>query len=132
MGLPSGTQWLCCNEGASKPEGYGGYYTFDEARAFNAPTHTQFNELQNKCTSQWTTLNHVYGRKFTGPNGGTIFLPASGYFQNGELISVGSYASYWSSTPVGDGYAADFNFGSNTMSGGFIDYSCPKAVRPVR
>ena len=28
LGLPSGTQWRCCNEGASAPEAYGGHYLF--------------------------------------------------------------------------------------------------------
>lgn len=30
LGLPSGTKWACCNVGASKPEGYGGYYAWGE------------------------------------------------------------------------------------------------------
>lgn len=30
LGLPSGTKWCCCNVGASKPEEYGGYYTWGE------------------------------------------------------------------------------------------------------
>lgn len=30
LGLPSGTLWACCNVGASKPEGYGGYYAWGE------------------------------------------------------------------------------------------------------
>ena len=30
LGLPSGTKWACCNVGASKPEGYGGYYSWGE------------------------------------------------------------------------------------------------------
>ena len=134
MGLPSGTKWRCCNEGASKPEDYGGYYTFEEAQAFNAPTKDQFDELQNKCTSEWTKLNYVNGRKFTGPNGRFIFLPAAGYFEKGELTNVGYYTSYWSSTPVAadQGYAADFNFGMDSMSCYFHDYPNTKVVRPVR
>ena len=30
LGLPSGTKWACCNVGADKPEGYGGYYAWGE------------------------------------------------------------------------------------------------------
>ena len=30
LGLPSGTKWACCNVGANKPEGYGGYYAWGE------------------------------------------------------------------------------------------------------
>ena len=30
LGLPSGTKWRCCNEGASSPEAYGGYIFSDK------------------------------------------------------------------------------------------------------
>ena len=30
LGLPSGTLWACCNVGADKPDGYGGYYAWGE------------------------------------------------------------------------------------------------------
>ena len=30
LGLPSGTNWACCNVGASVPEAYGGYYAWGE------------------------------------------------------------------------------------------------------
>ena len=30
LGLPSGTLWACCNVGATKPEGYGGFYAWGE------------------------------------------------------------------------------------------------------
>lgn len=30
LGLPSGTKWACCNVGADKPEGNGGYYAWGE------------------------------------------------------------------------------------------------------
>ncbi|MBR2192648.1 MAG: hypothetical protein IJ910_04975 [Bacteroidaceae bacterium] len=43
------------------------------------PSYDLHVELRNNCTSEWTTLNGVNGRRFTGPNGGTIFLPALGY-----------------------------------------------------
>ena len=62
------------------------------------PSLTQISELQDNCTSTWTTQNGVAGRKFTGPNGGTIFLPAAGYRRDGEFGYAGSYGNYWSST----------------------------------
>ena len=61
------------------------------------PSLTQINELLNNCTSTWTTQNGVNGRKFTGPNGGTIFLPAAGSRWFSDLSSAGSYGYYWSS-----------------------------------
>ena len=43
LGLPSGTLWRCCNEGASTPEAYGGYYTFGQVSS--APTSDHILEL---------------------------------------------------------------------------------------
>lgn len=96
LGLPSGTQWRCCNEGASAPEAYGGYYAFGQVSS--APTIYQLRELLDYCSYEWTTLNGVYGGKFTGPNGGTIFLPAAGCRGDGELYLDGFQGLYWSST----------------------------------
>lgn len=63
------------------------------------PTISEWTELLYNCTSEWTILNGVYGRKFTSrKNGNSIFLPAAGYRNNGYLLSVGSYGFYWSSS----------------------------------
>lgn len=111
LGLPSGTQWRCCNEGASTPEAYGGYYTFGQVAS--APTVDQIEELVNYCSYQWTTQNGVKGGKFIGPNGGSVFLPAAGARWYGEVNHVGTDGRYWSSTPY-DEYTAYFlDFYSN-------------------
>lgn len=131
MGLPSGTKWRCCNEGASTPEAYGGYYEFGQVAS--APSLDQIKELRNHTTSEWTTQNGVNGRKFTGSNGGTIFLPAAGYRWAGEFNLVGSYGLYWSSTP-GDEYDAyELRFNSSFASW-YDDYGRHdgQSVRPVR
>jgi hypothetical protein len=62
------------------------------------PTNDQCEELCSNCTSEWTTQNGVNGRRFTGPNGGTIFFPAPGMPYGGEIIDVGEYGFFWSST----------------------------------
>ena len=99
LGLPSGTIWACCNVGASTPEGYGNYYTFEDAKAYNPPTLDQVNEFLNNTTSEWTVLNGVSGRVFTGRNRGTVFLPAAGYSRGGsDIYSVGTNGYFWSST----------------------------------
>ena len=63
------------------------------------PSHDQQVELMKNCSTQWTTIDDVEGRIFTGPNGNSIFLPAAGgnwnnYFHYGE----GDNGYYWSST----------------------------------
>lgn len=111
--LGIGTLWRCCNEGASTPEGYGGYYTFNEAQAYNAPSYEQIKALLNNCSYTWTTQNGVAGGKFTGPNGGTIFLPAAGSPWGGAFYGAGVWGYYWSSTPYGPGSAYVLYFNSD-------------------
>ena len=140
LGLPSGTQWRCCNEGASAPEAYGDYYTFEHGQVSSAPTRDQIIEFLNNTTSVWTTQNGVNGRKFTGPNGGTIFLPAAGRRWGGEVEYVGSWGRYWSSTPYGEDHAYDLDFGPGGASCSYDSrnyyysyyYDTVHSVRPVR
>lgn len=47
LGLPSGSKWACCNVGASKPEGYGGYYAWGEIEVkdeYSTENYTYRNE----------------------------------------------------------------------------------------
>ena len=66
----------------------------DDAAAVNLggkwrmPTETEVTELVNMCTWEWTSVNGVNGCKVTGPNGNSIFLPASGPFW-GNWGSIG-------------------------------------------
>ncbi len=62
------------------------------------PSFDQIKELLEKCSSQWITKNGVNGMTFTGPSGGTIFLPAAGYRLNDGLYNAGSGSGFWSST----------------------------------
>ena len=70
------------------------------------PTLDEMEELIDECTWEWTTMNGVYGRKVTGPNGNSIFLPAAGYRYDTSLRDAGSFGYYWSATPYsGSNYA---------------------------
>lgn len=62
------------------------------------PSTDQQQELLNNCTSEWTTLNGVNGRLFTGPNGKTLFLPAGSNIMENEPDDVGNEGIYWSRT----------------------------------
>ncbi|MBO7132784.1 MAG: DUF1566 domain-containing protein [Bacteroidales bacterium] len=62
------------------------------------PTADEMRELQDYCIVVWTEQNGVNGRKFTGPNGNSIFLPAAGYRIDSELDNAGSDGYYWSSS----------------------------------
>ena len=62
------------------------------------PSKTAWEELLNKTTVTWTTLNGVNGRKFTASNGNSIYLPAAGYRWGSEVLDAGSYSYYWSTS----------------------------------
>jgi len=63
------------------------------------PTQTQFQELKNKCTWTWTTLNGKKGYNVRGANGKSIFLPAAGWKDSDGKTSHAVFDGYyWSSS----------------------------------
>jgi len=97
------------------------------------PTDAEWTELRTQCTWTWTTQNGVNGRKVTGPNGNSVFLPAAGFRFVTDLYSAGSDGFYWSSSlntdyPVCARYVG---FNSDYVSTGYADRCCGRSVRPV-
>lgn len=90
MDLPSGTLWKERNES--------GFYSFAEASAFfgdSLPDETQYRELKNACDWSWTGS----GYRVTGPNGNSIYFPASGWrWSTGSVSNEGTHGYYWSSS----------------------------------
>ena len=97
-------------------EGSDGSYVYDDMEDFSGnkdydaatanwgypartPTMEECMELYQNCEWKWVTKNGVNGILFTGHNGKTIFLPASGSFEWDSTSEVGSYGMYWTSTP---------------------------------
>jgi len=66
--------------------------------SWRIPTKEQLQELDDYCSSVWTTMNSVKGRLFTGPNGNTLFLPAAGRRWNESLYDAGFDGYCWSRT----------------------------------
>ncbi len=62
------------------------------------PTLDEIKELCDKCTWKWTTYKGIKGYLVTGPNGNSIFLPATGIRWDEYLLDEGSYGYYWSGT----------------------------------
>ncbi len=64
------------------------------------PTNSQIEELLDVSNTKydWTKENGVAGIRFTGNNGGSIFLPFAGvtYYGNSDDVGVSGY--YWSSS----------------------------------
>ena len=113
---------------SDSPYGYNGFtdnltilQPGDDAATTNyggrTPTLVEWQEMMDNTTSQWTTQNGVKGRRFTGPNGNSLFLPAAGYLWGSSRKEAGSNGSYWSSSLVTDNpdYAFCFVFDSSKL-----------------
>lgn len=61
------------------------------------PKQNEWHELVAECEWTWTTQNKMVGYSVKGPNGNTIFLPASGVWNVDRITDVG-VGNYWSST----------------------------------
>lgn len=135
------------NVGTDSENPYGGYYCWgktvnkDPNNAFNAGTSTlsgaddtatalwgshwrmmtaaELDALIANTTSEWTTVNGIAGRKFTG-NGAYaadwIFLPAASVSYNGNLDNyyLGVLGYYSTSTPGNDTSMYQMYFSSDT------------------
>ena len=73
---------------------------------WHIPTMADFEELTTYCTVQWTSLNDVNGCLLTGPNGNTIFFPASGGIGNEDVHDKNICGIYWLS-PI---YSGDMTY----------------------
>lgn len=94
------------------------------------PQAQVFYDLESKCDIEWTTINGVNGRKFTGKGdyaSNSIFLPAAGYGRGGQ----GNTGYYWSSTPEGSEIADYMIFSSASQQVGIDRRSNSYSVRAV-
>ncbi len=98
------------------------------------PSLEQIRELSTSCTWQWTQRNGVNGQLVMGPNGNTMFLPATGFRWGESLNDVGSYGYCWSrtlnSSHLGDAY--DLDFSGVWFNWGSYYRDCGFSVRAVR
>lgn len=173
LGLPSGTLWARYNLGTNVIAGDGNYYPWgsltpqmDGNYSYNftingdltlaqdaaavasngymrMPTREEFEELldENICKWSWNSLTDC--AIVTGPNGNSIQLPASGFYEPGKgFTNDFIYGSYWSKTADG-AYATELIFGTNDPDSHQKDVpffhrygrtgviSCARSIRPV-
>ena len=134
-------KWATCNFGATSSEEYGTYMDYDKALVackywggtWRLPTKEEMSELVDFCSWNWTTQNGFNGYKVTGPNGNSIFLPATGRRDGSSLDYAGEDGFYWSSTPyessIFGAYYLDFY---SSEHGVYFDIrSYGRSVRPV-
>ncbi len=63
------------------------------------PTDGEWTELMENCIWTWTQENGVNGYRITSNTSGqSIFLPATGFYQDTYHLSAGSFGHYWSSS----------------------------------
>ena len=88
--------------------------TVNLGKNYKMPTLDQIKELIDECKWKWTKQNGVKGMKVTGPNGNSIFFPASGYRNSGSgtLSNVGSYGYCWTASPYSSDSGRNLSFGS--------------------
>lgn len=116
---------------------YSGNSSYDVARkkwanSWRVPTYSEMLELKNYCTWKWTTQSGVNGYKVTGPNGCSIFFPASGYRYETDIYNRNDNVRYWSSTPNDERWGCDMDL--HTEDGDWeYDYAryYGQPVRPV-
>ena len=101
--------------------------------SWRMPTDAEWTELRTKCTWTWTTENGLNGRRVTGPNGKSIFLPAAGDRDGTDLEYAGFYGSYWSSSLyTGDPVLACLvYFSSGNVGRSYFTRYYGRSVRPV-
>ena len=97
------------------------------------PTVDEITELLDKCTWTWTTQDGVNGCQVDGPNGNSIFLPATGFVNDTALINKGDEGYYWSSSlSTLSRDASFFFFHSVNHEWAYQERRCRLFVRPVR
>lgn len=98
------------------------------------PSFAQFRELldEENTTTTWTTCEGVYGRLIRSKRyGSSIFLPATGYYYDSSLSSVGVGGNYWSRTSSYGNSAYAMYLTERGMGTDFRMRSFGYTVRPV-
>ena len=102
--------------------------------SWQMPDYDHWLELKDNTSYSMTTITGVSCCKLTGPNGKSIYLPASGQFDDYRVVYDGSVGNYWSSSKYGEStaYMAFFT----NESGGFLTWGNSNrcigyTIRPV-
>ncbi len=99
--------------------------------SWRIPTRKELDELRDRCTAEWTSLNGINGHRITGPNGNSIFIPAAGHRYKVELYS-GKFCGLWSSSLYLSRTAFEFYSNSGGVGSG---WNSPRIdgqpIRPV-
>lgn len=80
------------------------------------PTIWETRELENKCKWIWEEVNGIKGARVIGPNGNSIFLPATGAKKGNKIEHRGQHGYYWTSINYSNeyGYATYLGVSQNS------------------
>ena len=93
------------------------------------PNELQMKKLVEKCKYQWAIIDGVKGGLLTGPNGNSIFLPATGWFYVDHIEDFEERAIYLNSSNHWDKISIDSYEIGGPFGGMRSDFGFP--VRPV-
>ena len=80
--------------------------TVNWGEEWRMPTEEEIRELEEKCTYTWIEINGV-----GGPNGNSIFVPASGDYYGSKLTSESIFGYFWSSSLMSKGDRSAYYMG---------------------
>ena len=108
--------------------------TANWGKGWRMPTYDDWDELFQNTTNAWITQNGVNGRRFTGSNGNSLFLPAAGLKEGDKYYYVGKSGYYWlsSSYAAGSYSAWIINFSSHPCGKNWYPRFYGLSIRPVR
>ncbi len=97
------------------------------------PSRKQGEELIDNCTSEWTTVNGVFGRLFIGASHEAIFLPAAGWKDEAGITFEERAGCYWLSKPADSDMRFAYSIYSTSVRATTPDDYCYHgcSVRPV-
>ena len=102
---------------------------------WHMPSSERVQELIDYCTSSPYTYKGMFGVLITGSNGNSIFMPASGYRINYDLLYYNERGIYWTSTLSESGEGGDaipFSFSTNKPKVGTgSDRHNGRSIRPI-
>lgn len=112
-----------CPTWGREMKGIAGRAAYDAARAqwgepWRMPVKAEIDELIEKCETRRTIINGIAGLKIIGPNGNSIFLPATDHRPQASSRDIGVRGGYWTATPYENDVQGVHGFG---VSSGYIN-----------
>jgi len=96
------------------------------------PTVAEFRELIDSCTWMWANLNGMNGYKITGPNGNSIFIPATGImYDDTQIANSGKIGNYWTANSDSSTTAYCFSLNNTTYNVADLQRFYGMNIRPV-